>query len=432
MSEGDGGDSGAPVMERIIEELTREIEEIRKSKETYSSWIISIYDREDKKLDNIPVKNIIKKELYRRYPRKDSLLHHTTIIIFLRKNELPTVSLENDPIWIAGRYRKNQRGISNTPITLLREKNNIIKDNQLIKNRRALYKEKNTFSSESLFSGASSASSDAVGSCEETEIRIKAVSDWVLPFREYFMGTSCNFMSSGREDIDVRMLGEGRPFLVRIDDPSKNLPNPRYTLLNVLTESNTCIEQQEEYPVISIPYNLPLSVELLSLRLVDGKKSFSEMKKIEESKKKEYYVSFYTKMEKEKVKLKLLESGWVTSDHQVFYKEEILLKQKTPIRVLHRRANILRERKVYNSYVEVSSSSEQDTLPKEGSLITSSLTSDAGTYIKEFVNGDFSRTSPSFSEILQVFCDVVELDVLNIHGVFPNSGILQKIELRHP
>lgn len=40
------------------------------------------------------------------------------------------------------------------------------------------------------------------------------------------------------------------------------------------------------------------------------------------------------------------------------------------------------------------------------------LTTEAGTYIKEFVHGDFGRTSPNLAEILgDCRTDIIELDV---------------------
>ena len=43
------------------------------------------------------------------------------------------------------------------------------------------------------------------------------------------------------------------------------------------------------------------------------------------------------------------------------------------------------------------------------------MTAEAGTYIKEWVHGDGGRTRPSLSERLGVACEVLELDVLDIH-----------------
>jgi len=40
------------------------------------------------------------------------------------------------------------------------------------------------------------------------------------------------------------------------------------------------------------------------------------------------------------------------------------------------------------------------------------LTTQAGAYVKEFVHGDFGRTKPNLTMILNRFVDILELDVL--------------------
>ncbi|KAL3227218.1 hypothetical protein MRX96_024186 [Rhipicephalus microplus] len=68
--------------------------------------------------------------------------------------------------------------------------------------------------------------------------------------------------------------------------------------------------------------------------------------------------------------------------------KNVTLKQKTPIRVLHRRNLAERERT-------------------------------AGTYIKEFIHGDFGRTVPSLGSCLNADVDILELDVEEIHLDWP-------------
>lgn len=95
--------------------------------------------------------------------------------------------------------------------------------------------------------------------------------------------------------------------------------------------------------------------------------------------------------------------------------KDLELQQKTPIRVLHRRPNATRSRSVYEMTAE---SVPADKLEHFGVDSTSRifrlrLTTQAGTYVKEFVHGDFGRTSPSLREILQVpDLDIIALDVM--------------------
>jgi tRNA pseudouridine synthase 10 len=45
----------------------------------------------------------------------------------------------------------------------------------------------------------------------------------------------------------------------------------------------------------------------------------------------------------------------------------------------------------------------------------------AGTYVKELVHGEFGRTEPSISSIIGMEIDIVALDVMNIDLNFPQS-----------
>ena len=80
--------------------------------------------------------------------------------------------------------------------------------------------------------------------------------------------------------------------------------------------------------------------------------------------------------------------------------------QLTPSRVAHRRADLVREKQIYNCSIE----------SIDGSMATLTLETESGTYIKELVSGDEGRTKPSISEIIGAPCKVIELDVLEIKG----------------
>jgi tRNA pseudouridine synthase 10 len=82
------------------------------------------------------------------------------------------------------------------------------------------------------------------------------------------------------------------------------------------------------------------------------------------------------------------------------------INQLTPSRVAHRRAEMVREKHIYNCKVE----------SIENTVAILSLETESGTYIKELVTGDDGRTKPSISEIIGSPCSVVELDVIAIKG----------------
>ena len=95
-------------------------------------------------------------------------------------------------------------------------------------------------------------------------------------------------------------------------------------------------------------------------------------------------------------------------NHDQFIAELSKLKgtiaQKTPTRVLRRRADIVRKRKV----LEI-------TWKKTGEKrIEIEVTTEAGLYIKELVSGDSGRTEPSVSGLLKTDASVKELTVVGV------------------
>ena len=100
--------------------------------------------------------------------------------------------------------------------------------------------------------------------------------------------------------------------------------------------------------------------------------------------------------------------------------KEVEVQQRTPIRVLHRRPNATRKRSIYEMRVEPVPAEQlahfgADSADQAAQIFRLKLTTQAGTYVKEFVHGDFGRTSPNLREILGVpDLDIIALDVLVI------------------
>ncbi|HIH65546.1 MAG TPA: tRNA pseudouridine(54/55) synthase Pus10, partial [Methanothermobacter thermautotrophicus] len=80
-----------------------------------------------------------------------------------------------------------------------------------------------------------------------------------------------------------------------------------------------------------------------------------------------------------------------------------IIKQRTPVRVSHRRADRVRERRV----LEISWNWLDGCLE----LI---IKGEGGLYIKELISGDSGRTEPSVSSVLGVPARCVALDVLEV------------------
>ena len=88
--------------------------------------------------------------------------------------------------------------------------------------------------------------------------------------------------------------------------------------------------------------------------------------------------------------------------------KDLELAQQTPIRVLHRRPDANRRRTVYFMEVQpLQRLFDQDNQK----LFLLKLATQAGTYVKEFVHGDFGRTEPNLTQILGCDVDILALDV---------------------
>jgi len=178
----------------------------------------------------------------------------------------------------------------------------------------------------------------------------------------------------GREDVDVRMLGDGRPFILEFINPKKPLSAAQQI-------GNMHKEIKSD------------SVYCSELAIVD-RKFFDELKQIENSKAKSYCAVVWVKRRvtpKDLSKLNVLQN--------------VKVYQKTPIRVLHRRSLMVREKVVYKMKAE---------FVNPHYFILHVLTS-AGTYIKEFVHGDLSRTQPSIGSLLGSEADILQLDVTEVY-----------------
>ena len=81
-----------------------------------------------------------------------------------------------------------------------------------------------------------------------------------------------------------------------------------------------------------------------------------------------------------------------------------IINQYTPTRVARRRANMYRDRKIYN--IEIKSVGKK--------VSTLEIESQSGTYIKELITGDHGKTKPSISELYGFPCSVKKLDVISI------------------
>ncbi len=186
-------------------------------------------------------------------------------------------------------------------------------------------------------------------------------------------GVGFHLHAAGREDIDVRTLGTGRPFVLEVVQPKKrNLDLQELTKrINILASDKVEITSLE-----------PSSREEVRRLKSEGQKE------------KTYRAIVEFDGEIDNSQLEKLKEAFVGHP----------LNQLTPTRVMHRRA--LRTRKKYIYELET-----RKLRPNSAEFL---IRCQGGLYVKEFISGDGGRTKPSVAEILGVPAKCIELDVLNI------------------
>lgn len=191
------------------------------------------------------------------------------------------------------------------------------------------------------------------------------------PAQKMASGKDHAFHGSGREDVDARCL-DWRPFVIEVTKPEKRKIDLRK------------LEKQ---------INKSGKVKVKSLKFSDK----DYVAKIKSDKNDKTY-SAEVEFEKN-VDRKLLKKIKSLSGSRI--------SQRTPTRVKHRRADILRKRKVKSVSFK--------TLGKRKVKIV--VRGQAGLYIKELMSGDEGRTEPSVAGILGNKVKKVVLDVIKIHKV---------------
>lgn len=250
-----------------------------------------------------------------------------------------TISFERSPLFIAGRYCKFSRNMSQSPWSASTDMKKIIGHSV----------------------------SEKVGAPFVTE-------------------TGCDvarFIASGREDIDVRMLGNGRPFVLELINPKRIFPFQRNNL-------KTTLKRLED----SINKNLDVKV-LPGLKQITSDQA-SLIKNGQDERRKLYTGYCCSTRKLDDLALEKLH-----------HKAPIEVIQKTPVRVLKRRPLLERRRMIF--FIAALKLDDYHFLIR--------METQAGTYVKEFVHGDFGRTRPSLADLLGVECGEVDILELDVEGV---------------
>ena len=249
----------------------------------------------------------------------------------------PKVNIQINPLYVEGRYNKFKRGIPQTkwPCTKCKGRG-----------------------------------------CEECNFTGKQYPESVEELiSEHFLkatqGREAKFHGAGREDIDVLMLGSGRPFVLEIKEPKIR----KLDLEAMEKQINEVNEGKTAY------HNLHVCERR---RKAEIKQSSPDTYKVYEA-------------------LVKCDEAFDTSDLEKLLKLNEI-HQQTPLRVLRRRADKVRIKHVLDlSYDVIDETTFRMRIKTEG-----------GLYIKELISGDEGRSNPNVSEILGVRAVCEQLDVIEV------------------
>ncbi|KAH0575683.1 TRNA pseudouridine synthase [Spironucleus salmonicida] len=258
-------------------------------------------------------------------------------------------NIDRDPVYITGRYLKLQRGIAQT--------------------------------------GDEKQESDEDQDIQSLPYAMNTILEPI--FRKYVDFDKFVFHAAGREDIDVRMLGNGRPFIAELQQAK-----------------NAC---RLDWIKISIEIDQEL-----------GKQNFiriyNQQLAIYEKFKDKLMVALYSGGQEKQKKYRAVCCANKIIDN--IHIENLNLVQKTPIRVLHRRSLMNRAKTIFKIA----------TTAQKGNFFTIDILASAGAYIKEFVHGDFGRTFPNLRDFIGADVEILQLDVMGVEMVWPPADVPQWIE----
>jgi len=191
------------------------------------------------------------------------------------------------------------------------------------------------------------------------------------PLQVLALAEDIRLHGAGREDIDARMLGDGRPFVLELLAPRRRAID--------LSNADECVREHAAG-----------AVEIGTLRFVD-RRAVKWVKAIRARK---------------RYRAQVVLDEPVTADAFMAAVTSLIgdVAQRTPRRVAHRRADLVRHREVFAASGAL----------RGATAATVEVDGDGGLYIKELVSGDDGRTQPNLAERLGVRAHVTELDVLAV------------------
>ncbi len=190
------------------------------------------------------------------------------------------------------------------------------------------------------------------------------------PFLKVCKSRSSSFHGAGREDVDARCLA-WRPFVIEIEKPIKR----KIDLKKIAKEIN----KSKKVKVRGLKFVTKDMTNILKTERMD--KTYAAR------------VEFENPIDRKKLR-------------EVKKLEKSTIMQRTPTRVVHRRADLTRKRLVKKISWKILGAKK----------IEFKIKGEAGLYIKELITGDQNRTQPNIADLLSNKVKKIELDVVKIHG----------------
>ena len=282
------------------------------------------------------VNRLIGLEIWERYD-KEAEFERQDVVFNINLKGNPKVKIQINPLYIEGKYNKYKRGIPQT--------------------KWPCGKCKGRGCEECNFTGK-----------QYPESVEELISEHVLKLTK---GREAKFHGAGREDIDVLMLGSGRPFVLEIKEPK--IRNLDYEKLE--EEINKINEGKTAYHNLH-PCERPRKAEIKQSS-PDTYKVYQAIVKCDEA------------YDAEKL-------------DEITKLDEI--HQQTPLRVLRRRTDMVRVKHVLDLSYEII----------DDVTFSIRIKTEGGLYIKELISGDEGRSQPNISEILGVKAVCEQLDVVEV------------------
>jgi len=201
-----------------------------------------------------------------------------------------------------------------------------------------------------------------------------AVEDVIRYASSYIGAKDIALHIAGREDVDVRVLGNGRPLVIEFKNPSKRNIS-LLELENILNSFSRWLKFKMEMKV--------------------DRNFISRLKQS---------ASFTSKIYRAIILVENTIDSNRLAELERFFKG-LVIYQRTPLRILRRKKDIMRKKRVFSI----------KTLQLSSNLFEAFIKCEGGLYVKELISGDNGRTTPSFSEFLGTQARCIELDVLHVH-----------------